>query len=153
MPECFSICPITVRHPASRTGKEAPAPKIRIPHPFSVLLKTANFSGPDLFVASWSGGLLLHGIPAYDPADFLLHFFINPFCNFFLSAASSWSSFISGTGRKSQIRSLIRTISSQSSTHIIVPLQVYRVVGEDNFSVPRRKKSLPSIQKSGNILF
>jgi len=62
------------------------------------------------------GGVLLRSTPAYDPADFLLYFFINCFRNFFLSAASSWSSFISGTGRRSQIRSLVSTSSSQSFT-------------------------------------
>src|SRR3990170_8445085 len=35
-----------------------------------------------------------------------------PFLQFFLSSASSLSSFTSGTGRKSQIRSFITTISS-----------------------------------------
>ena len=44
----------------------------------------------------------------------VLYFFMNKFCNFFLSSISSWSSLASLTGRKSEIRSLTKTSSSQS---------------------------------------
>src|SRR5450759_5690400 len=46
-------------------------------------------------------------IPTNKAAYFFLYFVMNRSCNFFLSSASSLSSFTSGTGRKSQILSFI----------------------------------------------
>ena len=53
-------------------------------------------------------------IPTDNTLYLFLYFPMNCFCNFFLRSVSSLSSFTSGTGRKSQIRSFTRTISSQS---------------------------------------
>lgn len=58
--------------------------------------------------------ILRKTIPTNNIIYLFLYFPMNCFCNFFLRSAISFSSFTSGTGRKSQIRSFTRTISSQS---------------------------------------
>jgi glycosyltransferase involved in cell wall biosynthesis len=58
--------------------------------------------------------ILLKIIPTNNTLYLFPYFPMNCFCNFFLSSAISFSSFTSATGRKSQIRSFTRTISSQS---------------------------------------
>ena len=50
-------------------------------------------------------------IPTNNTLYLFLYFPMNCFCNFFLRSAISFSSFTSGTGRKSQIRSFTTTIS------------------------------------------